>query len=86
MHDGLSGDPEQQQLRRSVAEVAGRYGLEYYVKKAKAGERTTEVWEEAGRIAERVVTKGEVVIVTASRLPEEVQRSSRTGRSLAPLS
>lgn len=41
--------PEQQRLRRSVAEVAGRYGLEYYVKKAKAGEDTTEVWEEAGR-------------------------------------
>src|SRR5688572_1148812 len=41
--------PEQQRLRRSVAEVAGRYGLEYYVKKAKSGEDTTEVWEEAAR-------------------------------------
>jgi len=67
-----------------------------------------------GRIGERVVTKGEVVVVTASRLPpldvpladatdnppvrfqvgaavhrdqsEEVQRSNRTERSLAPLS
>ncbi|MGW1024835.1 acyl-CoA dehydrogenase family protein [Streptomyces sp. NPDC002577] len=41
--------PEQQRLRSSVAEMAGRYGLEYFVRKAKAGEDTTEVWEEAGR-------------------------------------
>lgn len=39
----------QQELRRSVAEVAKRYGLEYYVEKAHAGEDTTEVWEEAGK-------------------------------------
>jgi alkylation response protein AidB-like acyl-CoA dehydrogenase len=37
----------QQSLRRRVAEVARRYGLEYYVAKAKAGEDTTEVWQEA---------------------------------------
>ncbi|MFC3456174.1 acyl-CoA dehydrogenase family protein [Amycolatopsis speibonae] len=41
--------PGQQQLRKSVAALAGRYGLEYYVDKAKRGEDTTEVWEEAGR-------------------------------------
>jgi hypothetical protein len=37
----------QQRLRRSVAELAGRYGLEYYVRKAKSGQDTTEVWQEA---------------------------------------
>lgn len=41
--------PRQRSLRREVAEVAGRYGLEYYVEKAKAGQDTTEVWQEAAR-------------------------------------
>ncbi|MFC8275939.1 acyl-CoA dehydrogenase family protein [Streptomyces sp. NPDC057271] len=41
--------PEQQRLRSSVAEMAGRYGLEYFAGKAKSGEDTTEVWEEAAR-------------------------------------
>ena len=40
---------EQQELRRAVAELAGRYGLDYYVGKAKRGEDTVEVWQEAAR-------------------------------------
>lgn len=39
--------PAQQKLRAAVAEVAGRYGLNYYVEKAKSGEDTTEIWAEA---------------------------------------
>jgi alkylation response protein AidB-like acyl-CoA dehydrogenase len=39
----------QQQLRRAVADLAGRYGLEYYLEKAKAGEDTTELWQDASR-------------------------------------
>jgi alkylation response protein AidB-like acyl-CoA dehydrogenase len=41
--------PAQQELRRAAAELFGRYGLEYYVEKAHAGEDTTEVWAEAGK-------------------------------------
>src|SRR3954454_18521565 len=41
---------EQALLRRSVADVAGRYGHRYYVAKAKAEEKTSELWDEVGRL------------------------------------
>jgi alkylation response protein AidB-like acyl-CoA dehydrogenase len=41
--------PEQQMLRKSVAELAARYGHAYMVEKARSGGRTLELWEEAGR-------------------------------------
>ena len=42
--------PEQVQLRDAVRALGRRYGHEYYVAKAKAGEHTTELWQEAGRL------------------------------------
>ena len=42
--------PEQQQLRDAVAALGRRYGHSYFVGKAKAGEHTTELWAEAGRL------------------------------------
>jgi alkylation response protein AidB-like acyl-CoA dehydrogenase len=39
---------EQRMLRSSVASMAGKYGHEYLWAKAKAGEKTTELWKEAG--------------------------------------
>jgi len=42
--------PEQQLLRRSVAEVAARYGHPYWLGKARAGEKTHELWDEVGRL------------------------------------
>jgi alkylation response protein AidB-like acyl-CoA dehydrogenase len=39
---------EQQMLRKSVAALAGRYGHDYLVRKARSGEKTTELWAEAG--------------------------------------
>ncbi|MFK3981734.1 acyl-CoA dehydrogenase family protein [Micromonospora sp. NPDC050397] len=42
--------PEQEQLRDAVRALGNRYGHEYYVRKAKAGEHTTELWQEAGRL------------------------------------
>jgi alkylation response protein AidB-like acyl-CoA dehydrogenase len=36
-------------LRSSVAAMAARYGPEYLAAKARAGEKTTELWEEAGK-------------------------------------
>lgn len=40
--------PEQDQLRDAVRALGKRYGHRYFVEKAKAGERTTELWDEAG--------------------------------------
>ncbi len=42
--------PEQQQLRDAVAALGRRYGHGYFVSKAKAGEHTTELWAEAGKL------------------------------------
>lgn len=42
--------PEQDQLRDAVRALGRRYGHEYFVAKAKAGEHTTELWDEAGRL------------------------------------
>ncbi len=37
-------------LRKAVAELGAKYGNEYFVAKARAGEKTTELWEEAGKL------------------------------------
>jgi alkylation response protein AidB-like acyl-CoA dehydrogenase len=42
--------PEQEQLRDAVRALGRRYGHEYYVRKAKSGEHTTELWAEAGKL------------------------------------
>jgi alkylation response protein AidB-like acyl-CoA dehydrogenase len=42
--------PEQEQLRDAVAALGRRYGHEYFVRKAKEGGHTTELWAEAGRL------------------------------------
>jgi alkylation response protein AidB-like acyl-CoA dehydrogenase len=41
---------EQQQLRDAVSALGRRYGHGYFVAKAKAGEHTTELWAEAGKL------------------------------------
>lgn len=41
--------PERQALRSAVAELGGRYGHDYYVRRARAGEHTTELWHEVGK-------------------------------------
>ncbi|HEX3789371.1 MAG TPA: acyl-CoA dehydrogenase family protein [Pseudonocardiaceae bacterium] len=41
---------ERQALRTAVGELAGRYGHEYFTRKARAGEKTTELWAEAGKL------------------------------------
>ena len=42
--------PEQQLLRDSVAALGKRYGHEYFVRKAKAGEHSTELWDDAVKL------------------------------------
>ncbi|MBP2478227.1 alkylation response protein AidB-like acyl-CoA dehydrogenase [Crossiella equi] len=41
---------EQRALRASVAALAAKYGHGYWVEKAKAGEKTHELWREAGQL------------------------------------
>jgi alkylation response protein AidB-like acyl-CoA dehydrogenase len=41
---------EQQLLRESVAALGRRFGHEYYVRKAKAGEHADELWGEAAKL------------------------------------
>jgi alkylation response protein AidB-like acyl-CoA dehydrogenase len=41
---------ERQALRAAVRELAGKYGRGYFTAKARAGEKTTEMWAEAGKL------------------------------------
>jgi alkylation response protein AidB-like acyl-CoA dehydrogenase len=41
---------ERQALRAAVAEVSRRYGQEYMSRKARSGGKTTELWEEFGKL------------------------------------
>ncbi|MBB5959447.1 hypothetical protein FHS29_006068 [Saccharothrix tamanrassetensis] len=41
---------ERRALRAAVADLAGGYGHGYFVAKARAGEKTDELWAEAGRL------------------------------------
>ena len=41
---------EQQALRKAVGAMAANYGEKYYLEKARAGEHTTELWSEAGKL------------------------------------
>ena len=42
--------PEQRQLRDAVSALGRKYGHGYFVAKAKAGQHTTELWAEAGKL------------------------------------
>jgi alkylation response protein AidB-like acyl-CoA dehydrogenase len=42
--------PEQAGLRDAVSALGRRFGHDYFVAKAKAGEHTTELWSEAGKL------------------------------------
>lgn len=41
---------ERKQLRAAVRAFAAKYGREYFIGKARAGEKTSELWAEAGRL------------------------------------
>src|SRR5699024_10424310 len=40
---------ERRDLRTQVAKLAGTYGREYFTRKARAGEKTTELWLDIGK-------------------------------------
>jgi len=37
-------------LRKAVSEFGAKYGHDYFIAKSRAGEKTTELWEEAGKL------------------------------------
>jgi alkylation response protein AidB-like acyl-CoA dehydrogenase len=41
---------ERQALRAAVADLGAKYGASYYIEKAKSGQKTQELWDEAGRL------------------------------------
>ncbi len=41
---------ERRALRRAVSDLAGKYGHDYYLRTARSGEKTDELWQEAGRL------------------------------------
>jgi alkylation response protein AidB-like acyl-CoA dehydrogenase len=41
---------EQQALRQAVAAMAANYGQDYYLEKARTGQHTDELWNEAGKL------------------------------------
>ncbi|WP_117211316.1 acyl-CoA dehydrogenase family protein [Allorhizocola rhizosphaerae] len=45
----LEGE-ERQALRKAVRQLAGKYGREYFMSRARAGGKTTELWREAGQL------------------------------------
>jgi alkylation response protein AidB-like acyl-CoA dehydrogenase len=47
--NNFSESEERQALRKEVARLAGKYGREWFTEKARAGEKTTELWLEIGR-------------------------------------
>jgi alkylation response protein AidB-like acyl-CoA dehydrogenase len=47
---GFSESEERQALRAAVADLGRRYGGEWFLKKARAGEKSSELWDEAGKL------------------------------------
>lgn len=45
----FSESEERQELRKAVARLASKYGREWFTEKARAGEKTTELWLELGK-------------------------------------
>ena len=48
-HTPFTESEERQELRKQVARLAGKFGRDWFTAKARAGEKTTELWLEMGR-------------------------------------
>jgi alkylation response protein AidB-like acyl-CoA dehydrogenase len=48
--NGFVENEERQALRKAVAAMAASYGPDYYLQKARAGQHTDELWNEAGKL------------------------------------
>jgi hypothetical protein len=47
---GFTETDERQALRAAVADLGKRYGGEWFLKKARAGEKSSELWDDAGKL------------------------------------
>jgi len=47
---GFTESDERQALRRAVSELAAKYGHDYYTERSRNGGKTSELWDEAGRL------------------------------------
>jgi alkylation response protein AidB-like acyl-CoA dehydrogenase len=47
---GFTESDERRALRAAVGELGKRYGGEWFLKKARAGEKSSELWDEAGKL------------------------------------
>ena len=47
---GFAESEERQALRAAVADLGRRYGGEWFLRKARGGEKTAELWDEAGKL------------------------------------
>ena len=47
---GFAESDERQELRRQVAKLAGKYGRDWFTQKARAGEKTTDLWLEIAKL------------------------------------
>ncbi|MBV8346905.1 MAG: acyl-CoA dehydrogenase [Mycolicibacterium sp.] len=48
--NSFAENEERRALRKSVAALVANYGQEYYLQKARAGQHTDELWDEAGKL------------------------------------
>ena len=48
--NSFAENEERRALRKSVAALVANYGQEYYLQKARAGQHTDELWNEAGKL------------------------------------
>jgi alkylation response protein AidB-like acyl-CoA dehydrogenase len=48
-HNAFTETDERLSLRKEVAKLASGYGREYFVRKARAGEKTTDLWLDMGK-------------------------------------
>ncbi len=49
MNGNFVETPERQELRSQVSRLAAKYGRDWFTEKARAGEKTTELWLELGK-------------------------------------
>jgi len=49
MHNFTESE-ERRALRAAVADLGRRYGGEWFQRKARGGEKTTEMWDEAAKL------------------------------------
>jgi alkylation response protein AidB-like acyl-CoA dehydrogenase len=47
---GFSESEERRALRKAVADLGKQYGGEWFLRKARGGEKTAELWDEAGKL------------------------------------